>query len=55
MNDALKKEDMIRIVVIDISMPLSANVYDEAVLPVVQATAFVQKYIDMSKYRIITI
>lgn len=47
--------DLVRVVVLDISKPLSANVYDEAILPVMQATDFVKKYIDISKYRIITI
>ena len=47
--------ELIRIVVIDISEPLGANVYDEAILPVPQATNFAKKYIDMTKYRIITV
>jgi hypothetical protein len=47
--------DLVRIVVLDISKPLSAVVYDEAILPVIQATEFVKKYIDISKYRIVTI
>ena len=47
--------DMIRIVVLDITKPLAATVYDEAVLPVLQATEFVKNYIDISKYRIVTI
>lgn len=49
------KETMIRIVVLDISNALSSNVYDEAILPVDQATEFIKKYIDMAKYRIVTI
>lgn len=49
------ENNMIRIVILDISNVLGANVYDEAILPVSQATEFVKKYIDMSKYRIITI
>lgn len=48
-------EDMIRIVVLDITKPLATIVYDEAILPVLQATEFVKKYIDVSKYRIVTI
>ena len=48
-------EDVIRIVVLDITKPLATTVYDEAILPVLQATEFVKKYIDISKYRIITI
>lgn len=48
-------EDVIRIVVLDVTKPLSATVYDEAILPVLHATEFVKKYIDISKYRIITI
>lgn len=49
------KNNMVRIVVVDISNALGSSVYDEAILPVNQATNFVQKYIDMTKYRIITI
>lgn len=47
--------DIIRIVVLDITKPLASTVYDEAILPVLQAKEFVKKYIDISKYRIITI
>ena len=47
--------DLVRVVVLDISKPLSTNVYDEAILPVMQATEFAKKYIDISKYRIITV
>lgn len=47
--------DMVRIIVLDITKPLAATVYDEAILPVLQAKEFVKKYIDISKYRIITI
>jgi hypothetical protein len=53
MNDV--NNDTIRIVVLDITKPLSSVVYDEAILPVLQAKEFVKKYIDISKYRIITI
>ena len=49
------ENDMVRIIVLDITKPLAATVYDEAILPVLQATEFAQKYIDISKYRIITI
>lgn len=49
------KNNMIRIVILDISNVLGSNVYDEAILPINQATKFVKKYIDMRKYRIITI
>ena len=48
-------DDMIRIVVLDISNVLGAYVYDEAILPISKATDFVKKYIDISKYRIVTI
>lgn len=48
-------EDTIRIVILDITKPLATTVYDEAILPVLQATEFVKKYIDISKYRIVTI
>lgn len=47
--------DLVRIVVLDITKPLASTVYDEAILPVIQATEFAKKYIDMGKYRIITI
>lgn len=47
--------DMVRIVILDITKPLATTVYDEAILPVLQAKEFVKKYIDISKYRIITI
>ena len=48
-------DDMIRIVVLDISNVLGAYVYDDAILPISKATDFVKKYIDISKYRIVTI
>ena len=48
-------ERMIRIVILDISSALGSTVYDEAILPVQQAAEFVDKYIDMSKYRIISV
>ena len=35
-------DDMIRIVVLDISNILASNVYDEVILPVNQATEFVK-------------
>ncbi len=54
MDDTVQN-GLVRIVVLDISNSLSTNVYDEAILPVNQATEFVKKYIDMSKYRIVTI
>ena len=55
MNEIVEKSDMVRIVVIDVSKPLGAKIYDEAILPVLQSTSFVKKYIDMKKYRIITV
>ena len=51
----VKNEDTVRIVILDITKPLGAEVYDEIMLPVTKATEFVKKYIDMTKYRIITI
>lgn len=51
----IKSEESIRIVVINISNVLGASVYDEAVLPISQATEFVSKYVDMKKYRVVTI
>ena len=48
-------DDMIRIVILDISNVLGAYVYDEAILPISKSTDFVKKYIDISKYRIVTI
>lgn len=50
-----KNEDMVRIVILDITKPLATEVYDEIILPVTKATDFVKKYIDMSMYRIVTI
>lgn len=47
--------DMIRIIILDVSNVLGANVYDEAVLPVTHATDFVKKYINIKKYRIVTV
>lgn len=46
---------MLRIIVIDISMPLGSEVYDEVIIPVGEATEFCRKYMDMTKYRIITV
>lgn len=51
----VRNEDMVRIVILDITKPLAAKVYDEATLPVTESTKFAQKYIDMKKYRIVTI
>ena len=51
----MNNEDTIRIVVIDISKPLGANVYDEALIPVSEANEFIKKYIDITKYRIVTV
>ena len=48
-------ECMVRIIILDISNVLGADVYDEAILPISKATGFVKKYIDISKYRIVTI
>ena len=50
-----EQSELIRVIIIDISKPLGANIYDEAILPVLQATSFAKKYIDMTKYRIITV
>ena len=55
MNENVENDELVRIVVVDISQPLGSSIYDEAILPVWQATSFVEKYIDMTKYRIITI
>jgi hypothetical protein len=55
MGNIIENEVLIRIVIIDVSMPLGSEVYDEAILPVLQATNFIKKYIDITKYRIITI
>ena len=55
MNENVENDELVRIVVVDISQPLGSSVYDEAIPPVWQATSFVEKYIDMTKYRIITI
>jgi len=55
MKSVVENDVTVRIVVVDISKPLGANVYDEAILPLNEATDFVKKYIDISKYRIITV
>lgn len=55
MESVVKDVNMVRIVVIDVSNPLGSEVYDEAIIPLSQATNFVKKYIDMTKYRIVTI
>lgn len=49
------ENNMIRIIILDISNALCSSVYDEAILPVNQATEFANRYIDMSKYRIVTV
>lgn len=51
----VKNEDIVRIVILDITKPLGAEVYDEVMLPVSESTSFAKKYIDMKKYRIVTI
>lgn len=51
-------ETMIRIIVIDVSNVLGAEVYDEVIVPVDRINdinMFVKKYIDLSKYRIMTV
>lgn len=55
MMNIVENDTLMRIVIIDISTPLCSKVYDEAILPVTQATNFVNQYIDMTKYRIVTI
>ena len=55
MKDKNNTECMVRIIILDISNVLGADVYDEAILPISKATGFVKKYIDISKYRIVTI
>lgn len=51
----IKRNDLVRIVILDISNILASNVYDEVLIPVNQATDFIKKYIDMKKYRIVTV
>lgn len=48
-------DDAIRIIIIDVSKVLGAEVYDETVIPANEAAEFIRKYTDMSKYRIITV
>lgn len=51
-------KDLVRIVVIDVSNVLGSQVFDEALFPVEETTEsskFLQQYMDMSKYRIITV
>lgn len=52
---SVKNENMVRIVILDVTKPLGAEVYDEIMLPVTETTGFVKRYIDMTKYRIVTI
>lgn len=50
--------DMVRIVVIDIRDVLCSEVYDEAIIPIDhkdEINEFIAKYIDISKYRVITV
>ncbi len=54
-NDYVTNENMMRIVILDISKPLASEVYDEAIIPISKATDFIKNYIDVSKYRILTI
>ena len=49
------RDNMLRIVVLDISKPLGAEVYDEALIPVSEANEFIKKYIDITKDRIVTV
>lgn len=48
-------DNVIRIIVIDISAALGAEVYDEIIIPVNEANDFANKYTDITKYRIITV
>lgn len=48
-------EGIVRIIIIDICSALGAEVYDEIIIPVDEASDFVKKYADMSKYRIVTV
>ena len=50
-----ESDENLRIIVLDISKQYAANVYDEAIVPVEHATEFVEKYIDMAKYRVVTV
>lgn len=50
--------DMVRIVVIDVSNVLGSEIFDEALFPVEEtqkASKFLQQYMDISKYRILTV
>lgn len=49
---------MVRIVVINIEKVLSAEVYDELIAPIDKTDEinnFIKKYIDLTKYRILTV
>ncbi|MBT9778843.1 hypothetical protein GPL15_20395 [Clostridium sp. MCC353] len=46
---------LIRIVVIDITKVLGAEVYDEVIIPVEEAADYIQNYTDMKRFRFITI
>lgn len=55
MDNCITNENMIRIVILDISKPLASEVYDETILPTSKATDFIKNYINMDKYRILTV
>lgn len=47
--------DTIRVIIIDVSKTLGAKIYDEKIVSSNEAVNFVNKYTDMTKYRIITV
>lgn len=50
--------NMVRIIVIDISNVLGSEIYDEALFPIEETenvAKFIQQYTDIRKYRIITV
>lgn len=49
------KDNIIRIIVVNVEDVMCAEVYDEIIVPVEEAETFSKKYTDLSKYRLITV
>lgn len=47
--------NFIRIVILDISNVLCTKIEDEVVIPIEKANSYIEKYIDITKYRVVTI
>lgn len=51
----MEDNNLVRIIIVDISKQLASEVYDEIITTVDDATSFVSKYTDVGKYRVITV